>query len=113
MEDILDNTTEEREKPIFARLALLSSIGAICGFAFISKMIAGTILAYQSLEQPPMTVIRITQILTLASVLSIAISYIKREPRSWLKGIATFLVILIISLFIGAVSFYSYIENSR
>ena len=113
MKDILDSIEEEKKNSIFAKLALVSSVGAICGYGFISKMIAGTILAYQSLEQPPLALIRITQILTLASVLFIVISYIKREARSWLKGIATLLVVLIISLFIGTVLFYYYIENSR
>jgi len=113
MDEILDNFSENKKKELFTWLTNLCSTIALIGFVSMMNLFSGTIKASESLAHPSMLTISIAQLFTLASIVFLAISYIKKEPIGWKKWLATFMSLILFILVFGSVCFYYFIELSQ
>ena len=104
MEDILDNIPINRKKKLFTWISLICSLSLIALFAYFMISFPGTIKASETLKQPSEIFIRISQLVTATSIITIILSYVKKEPSSWQQKIATILNLLIFT-FIVVVNF--------
>ena len=113
MKEILDYKEETKKSELFTWTTIVSSIIAFICFGSMMNLLSGTITASESLQSPPMIIVRATQIMTAVSVIAIITSYVKKEPKTWKTWIAVFMSFVLFVLVFGTVGFYYFIELTK
>jgi len=93
------NTKKDVEtKELFTWITIITSIIAFICFGFMMNLLSSHITDKDSLFEVPMSIIRTTQMMTAISFISLVISYIKKETKTWKTWIATIISLLLFML---------------
>lgn len=113
MKDLLDYTEVKSKSTRFTNLALICGLSTLIGFVYMANLFSGTIKAIDLYKQPPLLLIRGTQLLCILGILFTLISIIKKEPWNWKKWISTILNSVLFVIIVGSICFAYFIELSR
>lgn len=83
MEDLLDEIPTIKKKIIFTWISLLCLSFLIALFTYFMITFPATIKASETLKQPSVAFERISQLITATSIISIILSYVRKEPATW------------------------------
>jgi len=107
--NLLDYNEERKKSELFTRITLLCAIIALGCFAEMIHALSGLIEPTKDLN-PPMVLVRLTQIMTLTSIVTLLISFRKKEPRTWKTWLACILSVGLFSLMFGTIALHLILE---
>lgn len=108
MDDILDDQREESRRSLYSNLALyaLGLTFMIAGIIVFKN--SGKIRASDSLWQTSFVVVNILRGSFIIGVVATVLSYVKKEPKTWIKTIAVILNAIAVLFVAGAIIYLKF-----
>ena len=105
MTEILDYNNPKNTGEKFTLTSLICSSLAVAIFGYVLNFYTGSISARESIYRPSVLLVRTEQALVVLGIIFLILSYIKKEPQTWKKSLATILNLLLLIVIVGSIMF--------